>query len=341
MIKGIQIIGTQRSGSNLLRVMLHQSSHICAPHPPHILKTFFPILEMYGDLSVDYNFRRLVADICTLIRLNPVSWNYFYETQDIIDRCENNSLPQILKAVYELKAVQKNANIWCCKSMANVKYYASMEDAGVQPFYIYLYRDGRDVALSFMKAVVGEKHIYHLAKQWKQDQNMALNLEKEIGKERFFRISYEELTRNPKAILIELCLRLSIPFEPQILNYYKSNESKITAEAGNMWNNLVKPVIKHNSNKFIHELSTEEILIFESIAGEILENLDYPLINDRSVLRNNFTPAEIDDFCAKNKSMKESVREHVTLDMEKRQAQEDFVHNLYQDYYSFEAITKQ
>jgi hypothetical protein len=341
MISGIQIIGTQRSGSNLLRVMMHQSSHISAPHPPHILHTFFPILEMYGDLKVEHNFRNLVSDVYELIRLNPVDWKISFGIQEILDRCENYSLPQALKAVYELKAMKKDAHYWCCKSMANVRYFSEMERDKVQPFYIYLYRDGRDVALSFKKAVVGEKHIYHLAKQWKQDQLMALNLGEQIGEKRFFRISYEDLTKDPKAVLSELCNRLSIPFETSMLDYYRSDESKDTAHAGNMWNNLVKPVMKHNSHKFVNELSQDEIVIFESIAADMLETLGYMLINSRSLLRNNFTAEEVDTFCMINKTMKETVRENLTLDMEKRKAQEDFIHKLYNDFYSFEELNKQ
>ena len=33
----IFMIGTQRSGSNLLRLMVNQAPDIAAPHPPHIL----------------------------------------------------------------------------------------------------------------------------------------------------------------------------------------------------------------------------------------------------------------------------------------------------------------
>ena len=42
-MKFFQFIGTQRSGSNLLRLMLNQLEGIYAPHPPHILKTFYPL----------------------------------------------------------------------------------------------------------------------------------------------------------------------------------------------------------------------------------------------------------------------------------------------------------
>ena len=50
-IQGIQMIGTQRSGSNLLRVMLDAVDQITAPHPPHILQRFIPLLDKYGDLN--------------------------------------------------------------------------------------------------------------------------------------------------------------------------------------------------------------------------------------------------------------------------------------------------
>ena len=321
--------------------MMHQSSHICAPHPPHILRTFYPILEMYDDLENDSNFMRLVSDVLELIRLNPVNWNSTFDVQDIISHCENHTLPQVMKAVYELRAIQKKADIWCCKSMANVKYFLEMENAGVHPFYIFLYRDGRDVALSFKKAVVGEKHVYHLAKKWKQDQQLAINLGKEIGEKRFLRISYENFISNPKTILLELCQKLDIPFDPSMLNYYKSDESKVTAQAGNMWNNLVKPLLKHNTQKFLHELSEEEILIFESIAGEVLVELNYPLVNRKEQLKKEFSPEEIETFNQENKKNKDAILENVKLDVEMRQAQEEFIHKLYNDFYVFEEAIRQ
>jgi hypothetical protein len=59
---GIQIIGTQRSGSNLLRVILDQSDQIASPHPPHILTTFIPLLPLYGPLN-ELSYMQLVSDV--------------------------------------------------------------------------------------------------------------------------------------------------------------------------------------------------------------------------------------------------------------------------------------
>ena len=70
---GIQIIGTQRSGSNLLRLILDQSNEIASPHPAHVLVTFIPLLKFYGELN-DENYKLLINDVVNYVEANPVPW---------------------------------------------------------------------------------------------------------------------------------------------------------------------------------------------------------------------------------------------------------------------------
>ena len=65
-MKPIFMIGTQRSGSNLLRLMLNQLPELAAPHPPHILQRMTPLLSEYGDLSRPKAFAELVDDVVVL-----------------------------------------------------------------------------------------------------------------------------------------------------------------------------------------------------------------------------------------------------------------------------------
>ena len=44
-----------------------------------------------------------------------------------------------------------------------------------------------------------------------------------------------------------------------------------------MWNNVSKPILKGNSNKYKKELSELEVGIFEKQAGTILSKLNYSL----------------------------------------------------------------
>ena len=226
----IFMIGTQRSGSNLLRLMLNQLPEIAAPHPPHILQRMMPLLANYGDLSDDGNFSLLVDDVCRLVELNPVPWEgVVLDRRDISRRCRERSVPAIHGAVYDVCTEAKGALTWCCKSLANISYTTELEAYFRSPKYIYLYRDGRDVAVSFSKAVVGEKHFYHIAREWAATQELALALRGKIGVDRFLSVSYEELTSYPERTARLICAFLGVPFRKSMLDYYGTDEAKRAA----------------------------------------------------------------------------------------------------------------
>jgi hypothetical protein len=329
-MQSIQIIGTQRSGSNMLRLMLNQVKEIAAPHPPHILHSFFPLLPKYRDLNIDANFFQLAEDICDFVKANPVSWEMDeIQAGDLVAKCAQHSLIALYSAVYELYAERKGATIWCNKSMANLYFIPDIEANGLNPIYIHLVRDGRDVAASFRKAIVGEKHIYHLAKQWKQDQETSEQLAKKYAPERYILVLYEDLIHEPENTMKSLFTRLGLPFDSEVMNFYKTDEAKHTAEAGKMWNNVTQPVMKKNSNKFLSLLSPEEINLFESIAGDTLEHFRYKLHGDKAAYRSSFSEEEVATFDQQNKKMKEESASTLDPDgSKKRKAQEAIIQKI-------------
>ncbi len=275
-MKLIQFIGTQRSGSNLLRTMLNQLPEIAAPHPPHILQTFEPLLPFYGDLKDTSRFESLVNDVCLWVELNPVKWQIpKLNREQIRSRCKENTLIALFYEIYAHYASSYGCEFACCKSMSNAHRYRDLNEAGLAPWYIYLHRDGRDVACSFKKTIVGEKHVYHIAKQWKNDQERSLEIEQNTPSDRIIRVKYLDLITEPESILRELCAFLNLPFNYKMLNYFNSEESLNTASSGTMWKNLIQPIMTDNFNKYLKELTQKEIRIFESVAGETLEKLGY------------------------------------------------------------------
>lgn len=321
------MIGTQRSGSNLLRVMMDGIDAIAAPHPPHILQRFLPLLPLYGDLSVPAHFRRLAEDVCELVRVNPVPWEgVTIDTEAVVAACQAPTLYELFRVIYETAARQHGASFWLCKSMKNVFYAEGIEQTGLRPYYIYLYRDGRDVALSFQKAIVGEKHIYALARNWMNDQEEALRLKARTPEGRFFSLSYEALVAEPRQVMQSLCRFLGVPYSDKVMEYYKSKESENTAVAGKMWSNVTKPILKNNTQKFLRELSADDIAIFESVAGPTLQKLGYPLCSPASALRDSFTEEEIAHFAAENIRLKQAFNKQVDPeDLEKRRPQRELL----------------
>lgn len=322
-MKPIFMIGTQRSGSNLLRLMLNQLPEIASPHPPHILQRMFPLMEYYGDLSRRRNFMQLVDDVCKLVELNPVPWEgVILDREDIAARCREPSLVAVLGAVYDACAQAQGKLMWCNKSLANVNYCDEIERYFDGPKFLYLYRDGRDVAVSFSKAVVGEKHFYHIAKDWRAAQEQALALREKIPQSRFFMLSYEALIGETEATARRLCEFLGVEYTPAMLEFHQTEEARRAADSSSLWNNVTKPVMKDNTRKFLREAPEDQIRVFEAVAGHVLDALGYERVYVKRGEEPQFTAEQIAAFDAENERRKQEIRDSMDQsDLERRDRQ--------------------
>jgi serine/threonine protein kinase len=175
------MIGSQRSGSNWLRTMLDEREDLAGPHPPHVLRDFMPIIDKFGDLIFDDNFKILVDHVCTFVERNQVPWTDKHDENIKLPRsviynaagesCERLRMNRVagsethvlLESAFYLLSIfdaimsfytQVNGKrIWMCKSMGISQFHdILLEFYGKKRLrYIYLVRDPRDVAMSFMK----------------------------------------------------------------------------------------------------------------------------------------------------------------------------------------------
>ena len=304
----IFMIGTPRSGANLLRLMLNELPRIAAPHPPHILQRMTPLMPNYGDLGNRDNFAQLVEDVCRLVELNPVAWEgVTLDRADIELRSRRRTLMGVYEAVYDAMAAAWQARSWCCQSLSNIAHLPQIEAHFRSPRYIYLYRDGRDVAVSTRKTVTGEKHFYHLAREWATTQQLAIGMRERIGTNRFFSISYESLTSQPELSMRLLCKFLGVRFSPSMLEFYKSDEARRAAESSDLWGNVVRPVMTGNTRKFLHEASEEDVRLFESVAGNVLTALGYELARIPRAAKRIVSEEDIGRFEVENRRLKEEA----------------------------------
>lgn len=283
------------------------------------------MLSRYGDLNEDDNFHQLVSDVCEWVNCNPVPWEgIFFTTREVMAACQKRSLVEVYRRIYELKAIQEGARYWCCKSMESVYYTTEIESDGVHPYYIYIYRDGRDVALSFLKAIVGPKHVYHLARKWRLEQELSLKLKSVVPAWRFIEVSYEELLAHPRITLQKICEKLGLPYNEAMMDYFHSRESANTAASGQMWKNVAMPILSNNHHKYLRELTPEQIRIFEGVAHDMLTALGYPLITD--VSRFKLTEADVVRYDEENANgIADALLRADPADIAKRQPQENLL----------------
>ncbi|MDA8432380.1 MAG: sulfotransferase [Nitrospiraceae bacterium] len=273
----IFIIGTERSGTNLLRLILNSHSGIAVPHPPHIMKFFQPLLPLYGDLSQERNFRRLIGDVCRVVELHPYSWEMRPDREAVFGNAEDRDLMAVYFEVYDQYRAYAGKRRWACKSTFMIEHVAEVLRRRPGAKFIYMVRDGRDVAVSAKSSIFNRCHAYYVAELWSREQRLGLSWLSRLPAERIMLLKYEELLRDPGCVTERICSFLGEPFEDRMLEYHRSGEASKSGGLSLSWKNTSMPVMRDNAGKYRRLLSEKEVLLFETVAGEELKELGYGL----------------------------------------------------------------
>jgi hypothetical protein len=302
------LIGSPHSGAHRLRQMLSRLPGIAVPHPPHILTRFMPLLPSYGDLRKPENLTQLVDDVCRLVELDPVPWEgVVLNRMEVLKRCRAPALPAVVGAVYDLCAAAWQADSWCCQSLQNIHHLPEIDGYFADARYVYLHRDGRDVACSFRRALAGEKHFYHIARDWGETQRLALAHRERVPAGRFFSLGYEELHGEPERTLQRLCEFLGGEFAREMLDVPRTEEARSPAASSPPGDDAPALSVPDNVRQFLREATAEDIRVFESVAGDVLDALGYARACVPPGRERRFSRAEIESFDVANRMLKDEI----------------------------------
>ncbi len=281
----IFIVGTERSGSNLLRLILNEHPSITIPHPPHLLKDLMPLAPRYGDLGADAHFRRLVNDAVTLVDLHFSPWDVRVDREDVFARAPGRSVYGVKAAIYDQYRRAKGRRRWGCKSTFVIHYVDQVRSIHSDARFIHLVRDGRDVAVSAKASVFNHFHPHYVARLWAEQQNTAIALSRRLSAAQMLCVRYEDLLDDPARETRRVCGFLGEDYSDSLLDYFKSAEAKRLAAQSRSWENVSKSVLQGNRDKYKRELSAAEIHAFELQAFAPLAHFGYALENDPAQLR--------------------------------------------------------
>ena len=102
--------------------------------------------------------------------------------------------------------------------------------------------------------------------------------------------------------------------------------SIVASSSGKLWKNLSKPLIKNNKEKYIDELSANEILLFESINYRYLKMLNYKLKYDNSKFINSFSKSDLLNYNILNNKLRDEFFSKISsMELSKREMQLKFL----------------
>ena len=182
------------------------------------------------------------------------------------------------------------------------------------------------MALSWKRNPTHKGGVVEAAKQWKTDQQQYMKIvELERISNSVTSIKYEDLVSNPEKVLKSVLKIIGLNFELEMLDMDQDSLTAKNAKTQKAWENLSKPVMSFNFNKFEKELGEKEIKYIESICYFEMKYFGYKPLFDWDKL-NEIQASEIKDY--HNKEINELIYEPVNGVKENMMAKQRFYQHL-------------
>ncbi len=265
----IFIVGCGRSGTSLLRDLLRSHPHITFPGESYFIPQIY---AAYGNPRTDREARTLAAIILNLFWVT--SWNIQLEPS-AFSHCR--SYRHIVSKIYGEYAKREHKTRWGDKTPSYVLSIPTLVEIFPSCQIIHIYRDGRDVALSYVPFIDGPNNIFAAAHYWKTCVSEGREQGTRLGSSTYLEVRYETLITDPQSTMTRICTFLDEPFSDAVLTL-------------NYLENLVVPrvfgkpkpipistttIVSTNHGKWKNRLSPSDQVTFESVAGNQLRAFGY------------------------------------------------------------------
>ncbi|HEX2388720.1 MAG TPA: sulfotransferase [Solirubrobacterales bacterium] len=289
------VVGVNRSGTTLLRMMLDAHPQLTIPPETH----FIP--EVIRRANHENTRRRLIRSITKHPR-----WGDFGLDEAKFRARAKQVRPLTasgaIRCFYELYAEQQGKPRWGDKTPRYMRAMPRIARALPEARFIHLIRDGRDVALSQRERVIGgeDTSMAAMAERWQRRIVAAREGADEIKSGVYLEIRYEDLVSDTEGTLRRICEFVELEFDPEMLDYHRRAEQRL-AEMNRDLDNADNGIVRTANNRLAaHALTTEppttnrcgrwrsemtpaELTEFEGVAGQLLAELGYELSGDRAI----------------------------------------------------------
>jgi hypothetical protein len=239
----------------------------------------------YGPLTATANLHRFVEAAVEMTQVpgSHLQWKHDLSTEDVLSRITEPTPTAVIAALYSEYARREEANGWVCKENNLFDHAFQIRDTLRDAKFLYLCRDGRDVACSMKKVPTHDQHVFFIAHEWKNEQRKCLQVHQALkARDRSYLIRYEDLITHPEEALRRISDFLGLDFQKRMLYFHETEEAREEADKTEYWENLSQPVMSDNKGKFYDQLSAEEVRIFETVAARELAMLGYPITINES-----------------------------------------------------------
>jgi len=279
------VVGMNRSGTTLLRMMLDAHPDLTIPPETH----FVP--DLIKAACEDSATPESALEAMKSAR----EWGDFgFSDEEMLTRLR--ALPELkpgpaVRTFYAAYTEQQGKPRWGEKTPTYVQKMKLIQRAVPEARFVHVIRDGRDVALSVLDRTVRELTAADVARRWRRKITKAREDSPQLR--HYTEIRYEDLILDTEPVLRRVCEFIELPWDDALLDYHERSAERLQemaralpAEGGakelsverrmKTHEMTTKPPSADRVARWRTQMTPEQREEFELEAGELLAELGYP-----------------------------------------------------------------
>jgi hypothetical protein len=280
------VVGMNRSGTTLLRMMLDA----------HPLLTIPPETHFVPDLIKACREDDATPEDALAAMKSAREWGDFgFSDEQMLARLR--ALPKLrpgpaVRTFYEAYMAEQGKPRWGEKTPTYVQKMKLIQRALPEARFIHVIRDGRDVALSVLDRTVRELTAADIAGRWQKKITKAREDAPKL--DYYMEIRYEDLILDTEPVLRKVAEFVDLPWDDAMLAYHERSGERLKEMARALPGDgrakelsverrmathamTTKPPSADRVARWRTQMTAEQRGEFEEVAGELLAQLGYPV----------------------------------------------------------------
>ena len=213
------VVGMNRSGTTLLRMMLDAHPDLTIPPETH----FVP------DLIKAAREDDATPESALEAMKSAREWGDFgFSDEEMLGRLR--ALPEIkpgpaVRTFYDAYTEEQGKPRWGEKTPTYVQKMKLIQRAIPEARFVHVIRDGRDVALSVLDRTVRDLTAGDVAKRWQKKITKAREDSPKLH--HYMEIRYEDLILDTEPVLRSVCEFIELPWDDALLSYHERSAERL------------------------------------------------------------------------------------------------------------------
>jgi hypothetical protein len=266
------IVGNDRSGTTMLRLILDRSREAAVPPESMFLADFAPVRRR-GNLDDPVEVARLIARVWEHPKVRL--WKLPVGPPAVPAGLGHGEAYRFaVESPFRAYATMQRKERWGDKTPSYLRCIDELVAVWPRARFVVLVRDGRDVTASVLRMPFGPNNVWAAARWWAQGIRAGRDAERK-HRGLVLSVRYEDLVKDPPTSVRRVCEHVGLSYGDDMLAIEHSDPAKIVDDQAAWFPNMHVGINAAAVGKWRRELSERDVSLFASMAARELESLGY------------------------------------------------------------------